>query len=862
MLKMKIILFMSVFLMMILLVMTTSSQISEEPKEKPNLHIELSSICTPSTKDIRYSDNINTMIISAGNEYADSQCLSKYEAPSLKYAEFSYAYPISIQHTEEKCDEKTCVNVTVDGADPKYPLTIDDIIDYNTTSMKLSAKLAESELNKDIPITVYSKEQVFNEEKQQYEEKNIVQYSDTINLKSTDEKAELTLPFGFGKEVHIGESSSTIIYSITSGTGSIWNSANTWSDAHSDTVGDQVYKTNFVVGSGSVQISGFNYPSLWRGFFPLNKSSISGQAISNVTFCVYVSVANDVDNDGDDFLVVVGNTTQATIEDLTTNDIEECGAVTNPYEYSNRIDITDGISTGTYNCFQITEEGINLIENNDIIKFGLREGHDVLNNAPTTTANERDAVTISTTYDAFYNITFLEYGLAITSPTTSSPASVSPSDKLTVRFNLTENNVPLTTGVTQENVTIGGVIAPPVKNLECTGTPDACSTYTTEASCNLNGTGCSWSSTEWVFVGMVNESVPVVTAEQINLPAGTTTDDIVIVAAAQDYNTRDCVINTAGYTNLYDSGDGNPVSLLSYKIMGETPDVNVEVEALDAGSFDRPCAVVIQVWRGVNTNAPLSGSLTSTGNGASGMPNSPSITPTDNGALVFTVGFLDDDDVTATAPAGFGNLSSSNTGQGGGSTGASVMMASFIQTTAGASDAAAFGGGGTDQWDAVAFALNSSGSGCSGTVNSCSLSNYPNSTSCLGAGCTYGFFNEYGITDIGWEVNVTVPAGCSGLSDLFVNATYSSNTYNETQANAVNCGGADPCSCPDSGNFEISDGLICNITTACDIGNNRFRVNANNGVQIYANIRAGGCYIDNNVLTYYVDNTGGLFCGG
>jgi len=44
------------------------------------------------------------------------------------------------------------------------------------------------------------------------------------------------------------------------------------------------------------------------------------------------------------------------------------------------------------------------------------------------------------------------------------------------------------------------------------------------------------------------------------------------------------------------------------------------------------------------------------------------------------------------------------------------------------------------------------------------------------------------IENIGWQVNVTVPSGLEGLQDLFVNATYSGNTRNDTETNAINYG--------------------------------------------------------------------------
>jgi len=75
---------------------------------------------------------------------------------------------------------------------------------------------------------------------------------------------------------------------------------------------------------------------------------------------------------------------------------------------------------------------------------------------------------------------------------------------------------------------------------------------------------------------------------------------------------------------------------------------------------------------------------------------------------------------------------------------------------------------------------------------------------------------------------------------------------------------ADPCDCPVSGNFEISDGNICNITTACDIGTNKFRTNANSGYNILSggSVDAGGCYCDLDALNCFTaEISNGLFCG-
>jgi len=71
----------------------------------------------------------------------------------------------------------------------------------------------------------------------------------------------------------------------------------------------------------------------------------------------------------------------------------------------------------------------------------------------------------------------------------------------------------------------------------------------------------------------------------------------------------------------------------------------------------------------------------------------------------------------------------------------------------------------------------------------------------------------------GWQVNVTVPTFESGLKDLYLNATYSGNTYNETEINATDYGAADTCTCPgDGNNWEIDLEDYCVISDVCDLG--------------------------------------------
>ena len=62
------------------------------------------------------------------------------------------------------------------------------------------------------------------------------------------------------------------------------------------------------------------------------------------------------------------------------------------------------------------------------------------------------------------------------------------------------------------------------------------------------------------------------------------------------------------------------------------------------------------------------------------------------------------------------------------------------------------------------------------------------------------------IDGIGWQVNVTVPAGLTGLQDLFVNATYSGNTRNDTQTDAIDYGAVEDTEFPVFSDYQDNNG--------------------------------------------------------
>jgi len=69
------------------------------------------------------------------------------------------------------------------------------------------------------------------------------------------------------------------------------------------------------------------------------------------------------------------------------------------------------------------------------------------------------------------------------------------------------------------------------------------------------------------------------------------------------------------------------------------------------------------------------------------------------------------------------------------------------------------------------------------------------------------------------------------------------------------------CSCPASGDFEVTDNEVCEISTTCDVRPNAFRV-LDGKMRIIGSgaIRADGCFIKDE-QSLYVEDGAGLFCG-
>jgi len=182
------------------------------------------------------------------------------------------------------------------------------------------------------------------------------------------------------------------------------------------------------------------------------------------------------------------------------------------------------------------------------------------------------------------------------------------------------------------------------------------------------------------------------TTGTLNLPADLQEGDIVFVAAGSDGSQP--TTSSSGWLTYLSDQVNTAFGTIFYKTMGSVVDASIALSGLSTASVG--AAIGIRGMNGFDSghNAQFASNTT-------GMPNPPSRTVVADNSLVLAIGFLDDDNVTATAPAGYSNLVS----QSASTTGFTVMLATKTLSAAGAEDPAAFGGSGSDDWLAATLPL-------------------------------------------------------------------------------------------------------------------------------------------------------------
>jgi len=117
-------------------------------------------------------------------------------------------------------------------------------------------------------------------------------------------------------------------------------------------------------------------------------------------------------------------------------------------------------------------------------------------------------------------------------------------------------------------------------------------------------------------------------------------NDIVIVTYSVGSNADIAIgVDTAGYTEeaeLFSDASRDSNLSVSWKRMGATPDTSVDVSQTTNANFAG--AVIVEVWRGVDTTTAIDVTTTTATGINTGQPNPPSITPTTADAVVIVCG--------------------------------------------------------------------------------------------------------------------------------------------------------------------------------------------------------------------------------
>jgi len=151
----------------------------------------------------------------------------------------------------------------------------------------------------------------------------------------------------------------------------------TWNAAHDATTGDVGVDDNTSLvaratgGGGSVR-------SIVRAAILFDTSALPDtDVISSANIQCYAISKIDTENDANSYLTIV-TSNLASNTAVGTADYDAIGdAIDNPTKQSDDVDLTD-ITTSSYNTWTLNATGRGNISKTGISKFGMREGHDIV----------------------------------------------------------------------------------------------------------------------------------------------------------------------------------------------------------------------------------------------------------------------------------------------------------------------------------------------------------------------------------------------------------------------------------------------------------------------------------------------------
>lgn len=464
----------------------------------------------------------------------------------------------------------------------------------------------------------------------------------------------------------------------------------------------------------------------YRSFLDFNLSEVDGYTITNATLYMYLEY-NLVDP-GDEAIVY-----QCDFDTLAVDD------------YSIAVSTEEGTiwdSSSSTSAYSSLDMNLTYLQDQATAQYCIKPDFSCAD-------EQRYWYTAANLKPAKLNITYEvphTYTLNITDPITSNPEEVSDGDNITVTFEFLDNGANITSGVSISNITIGNLTATIIQSNSCTGTLN-CSAYDNETACN-SCSQCNWTEGGGSGVSFFD------TFENGN--NWTETGDC---GPYWDYDSS----TTSGGTGPQngdsdDTGDNFVYMETSSGSCDGAPDwgylmYNYAID-WDAGEND-----VIKFETNFHGDVTDIGKLTVEENSTGSWVDMGFIEedPDGNNGLAWTPHEIDASGLTGTGYIRF-NYSDCYTYLG------DAAIDKFNITSYGSSEGC--------------YAID--GGSCSGcTEDNCS--------NCSEADCSIEATDELEwIAGKGWQVNITVPSGLSGLQDLFVNATYSVYERNETETEAIN----------------------------------------------------------------------------
>lgn len=159
------------------------------------------------------------------------------------------------------------------------------------------------------------------------------------------------------------------------------NSASSFSAARGKATGDAANDS----GTTLRVAVGRNSSNIWeidRMALYFDTSAISTDVVSAATLEIYPTTVNDLDNDAQGYISVVA-ATLASNTAVVAADFDQFGTT----KLSDDIDLST-TATGAYKLWTLNAAGIAAVDGSGITKLGMREGHDIENANPTTTAGQ------------------------------------------------------------------------------------------------------------------------------------------------------------------------------------------------------------------------------------------------------------------------------------------------------------------------------------------------------------------------------------------------------------------------------------------------------------------------------------------